>query len=179
MAKAKATKAEAASLAKDVKKAHAATGRPVSPTDDPTDHSTSASAIAGQADPGKKSGATASAASLDKLTAKDKDKEAAEAAEVDNTIVGKIRRSELYAVNDHPNGGGWVVAISPQNDPKASQASKRLSSVQPLDTFPPKTGMRVIPKDGDEFVIGEGFGPDSQPGDWQKVVRPDGSLLFA
>lgn len=170
------TKAKAAGQAKDVRKAHAVTGRPVSPTDDPTDHSTSAAAIAGL---GTKSGAVANAASIDALNKTDKAKEAAELAKIDNTIVGKIRRSELYAVNDHPNGGGWMVAISPQNDPNASPASKRLSSVQPLDTFAPKTGMRVVPKDGEEFVIGEGFNLDATPADWQKVTKPDGSLLFA
>lgn len=175
----KVSKATAASQAKSVKKAHAKSARPVSPTDDPTDHSTSASELAGQIDPKGKSGATVNAESIDKLSAKADEKEEAERKEVDNSIVGKIRRSELYAVNDHPNGGGWYVGISPQNDPKASEASKRLSSVQPLDTFAPKTGMQVKPKDGDSFVIGEGFGPDATPADWARVTTPDGKPLFA
>lgn len=97
----------------------------------------------------------------------------------DNSLEAKIKKSELYAVNDHPSGGGLYVGISPQNDPKASDASKRLSSVAPLDTVAPKTGMRVVPKDGDAFAIGEGFNQDSTPEDWQRVTRPDGSLLFA
>ena len=175
----KVSKATAAGQAKSVRKAHAASGRPVSPTDDPTDHSMSASEISGQTDPKGRSGATVNAESIDRLSAKMDENEAADQAEVDNSIVGKIRRSELYAVNDHPNGGGWMVAISPQNDPNASPASKRLSSVQPLDTFAPKTGMQVRPKDGDAFVIGEGFGPDATPADWAKVVRPDGKPLFS
>ena len=155
----KAEKAEKAEAKAEVKAAAAAaTAKPASVAPgspgDPTDHS-----IGG--------GKAAEAA-----------KAAAQAAEVDNTIVGKIRRSELYAVNDHPSGGGWYVGISPQNDPKASEASKRLSSVQPLDTFAPKTGMRVVPKDKEAFVIGEGFGPDATPADWARVTFPDGKPLF-
>jgi len=95
------------------------------------------------------------------------------------SLEAKIAKSELFAVNDHVGGGGVYVGISPQNDPEASEAQKRLSSVNPLTIVAPKTGMRVIPKDGDAFTIGEGFGPDATPADWARVTRPDGKPLFA
>lgn len=145
--------------------------------EDPKDHGTSAAALATQADPSGKSGATVNAKSMDALTDKTKAEED-KAKQDDNSLAAKIRRSELFVVNDHTTGGGPYVGISPQNDPKASEASKRLSAVTPLGAVAPQTGMRVIPKDGDAFTVGEGFGPDSVPGDWAKVTRTDGSPLF-
>jgi hypothetical protein len=164
---------------KTVEKAHAASGRPVSPTEDPTDHSVSASTLAAQVDPKGAGGATVNAKSMDSLSKTAKAAEDKEKLEDDQSLVGKMRRSELFWVNDHTTGGGPYVGISPQNDPKASEASKRLSAVHPLDGVAPQTGMRVIPKDGDAFTVGEGFGPDATPKDWARVTRPDGSSLLA
>ena len=144
----------------------AAAGTP----EDPTDHSKPASAIAAQVDPKGKSAANAE--SMDAVKTEDAEPD-------ENSLDAKIKRSELFVVNDHPSGGGPYVGISPQNDPNASEASKRLSTVAPLGTVAPKTGMRVIPKDGDAFTIGEGFGLDATPADWAKVTRSDGSPLFA
>lgn len=96
----------------------------------------------------------------------------------DNSLEAKIRRSELFWVNDHTVGGGPYIGISPQNDPKASQASKLRSNVEPLDLHAPRTGLQVRPKDGDPFVIPDGFGLDSTPADWAKVTYPDGKPLF-
>jgi hypothetical protein len=142
--------------------------------EDPTDHSKSASALAAQVDPAGKSGATVNAKSMEAVKDKAKDEQPA-----DNSLAGKILKSQLFVVNDHVNGGGPYVGISPQSDPNASESSKRLSSVNPLGIVAPRTGMQVRPKDGDAFAIGEGFGPDSTPAEWAKVTKPDGSLLFA
>lgn len=174
----RASKAKAASLAESVKKDHALSGRPVSPTDDPTDHSASAAEIAGQTDPKGRSGATVNAESIDKLSAKADEKEETERAEEDNSFVGKLRKSGLYFVRDHSTGLDYI-GESPQNDPKASDASKLRSTVMPLDVHPPRTGMQVRVKDGDSFAVGEGFGPDAVPGDWMKVLKPDGKPLFS
>ena len=103
---------------------------------------------------------------------------AAEAEEVDSSIVGKIRRSGLYFVRDHSTGLDYV-GISPQNDPKASDASKLRSSVMPLDVTPPKTGMQIKPESGDSFSVADGFGPDATVEDWAKVLTPSGAPLFA
>lgn len=157
--------------AKKVEEDHAKTGKPVSPTEDPTDHSKPASEIAAQVNPAGKSGAAVNAASIEAVAKDDEDAKP-------QGLAGKIRKSELYAVNDHVSGGGLYIGISPQNDPKATEAQKRLSSVNPLSSVAPRTGMQVRPKDGDAFSVGDGFGPDSVPSDWQKVVRPDGSPLF-
>lgn len=138
----------------------AAAGTP----EDPTDHSKPASEIA--VDPKAKT-----AVSIDAVKIED--------APEENSLEAKIKKSELFVVNDHPSGGGPYVGISPQNDPDASESSKRLSSVASLGTVAPKTGMRVIPKDGDAFTIGEGFGLDATPADWAKVTKPDGTPLFA
>jgi len=149
-----------------VEKDHAATGKPVSPTEDPTDHSVPAGKIAAAVDPSGKSDATVKA------------KEDQEKLEEDKSLAGKIRKSELFFVRDHTTGRDYV-GISPQNDPKATEGSKRLSLVSALDSVAPRTGMQVVPKDGDAFVIGDGFGPDSNPGDWARVTKPDGSPFFA
>lgn len=176
----KAEKAEAKADAAAAKKAAAdkpagvAAGSP----GDPTDHSVSAGALAAQVDPAKKSGAAVNAESMDKISAKADAKEKAEAAEEDNTIVGKLKRSGLYFVRNHSTGEDYI-GESPQNDPDASDASKLRSTVMPISVHPPRTGMQVRIKGGESFTVGEGFGPDAVPADWQKVTKPDGSLLFA
>lgn len=163
-----ATKADADKVETD----HAKTGKPVSPTEDPTDHSTSASALAAQVDPAGKSGATVNAKSMEAVTDKTD-----EAKPDDNSLAGKILKSGLFFVRDHTTGEDYV-GISPQNDPKASDATKRLSSVTPLGSVSPRTGMIVKPKDGDAFTVGEGFGPDALPSDWLKVMNSEGKSLF-
>lgn len=174
-----ATKKEtAAAGASKVKAAHAATGKPLSPTEDPTKHDVPASAIAGQVDPKGQSGATVNAASIDSLEATADEKEKVELEAADQGLPGKIKRSELYLVNDHSRGGGPYVGISPQNDPKADQASKERSAVTPLGNVAPRTGLQVRMKDGTSFTIGDGFGPDSTPADWAKVTLPSGEPLF-
>lgn len=165
--------------AKKVEQDHAKTGRPVSPTEDPKEHGVSAASIAKQTDPKGTSGATVNAASMDKVSKADKANEDEEKLKEDQSLAGKIRRSELFWVNDHTVGGGPYIGISPQNDPKASQASKLRSNVEPLDMHAPKTGLQVRPKDGDPFVIPDGFGLDSTPADWARVTFPDGKPLFA
>lgn len=163
-----------------VEKAHAkAGGKPVSPTEDPTVRATSASALAAQIDPKGTSGATVNAASMDKVNKDDEAKEEAEKQEEDQSIAGKIRRSGLYFVRDHSRGGDGYIGVSPQNDPKADQASKERSLVAPLDGISPRTGMQVRLEDGTSFSIPDGFNQSSQPGDWAKVLRPDGSPLFS
>lgn len=164
--------------AKKVEKDHAQTGKPVSPTENPADHSVSATKLAAQVDPKGTSGATVNAKSMDAVGKADKAKEDKEKIEEDQSITGKIRRSELFWVNDHTVGGGPYIGISPQNDPKASQASKLRSAVEPLDMHAPRTGLQVRPKDGDPFVIPDGFGLDSTPADWARVTFPDGKPLF-
>lgn len=155
-------------------KAKASPGTP----EDPTDHSKSASAIADQTDPKGKSGAAANAASMDAVNKKDEDKKEAKKAGESNTIADKIIASGLFFVRDHSTGEDYV-GISPQNNPDANTASKLRSAVTPLGTVAPRTGMIIRPKSGDAFTIGEGFGPDSQPGDWAKVTSPDGKALFS
>lgn len=173
------TKAKSQADAKKVEKDHAMTGRPVSPTEDPEVHAVPASELAKQVDPKGTSGATVNAASMDKVNKAEEAKEDQERLEEDKSIAGKIRRSELFWVNDHTVGGGPYIGISPQNDPKASQASKLRSTVEPLDMHAPKTGLQVRPKDGDPFVIPDGFGLDATPADWARVTFPDGKPLFA
>lgn len=165
-------KAARSASKKKIDKDHAATGRPVSPTEDPTDHSTSAAALAGQVDPRGRSGATANAESMDAVNRDAEAKEDQERAEDDNSLAGKIRKSELFLVNDHSRGGGPYVGISPQNDPKADQSSKNRSAVTPLGMVAPRTGLEIRLKDGTSFTIGDGFGPDATPADWAKVVNP-------
>ena len=164
--------------AKKVDADHAKTGRPVSPTEDPTDHSVSATEMAQQLDPKGTSGASANAKSMDKVAAADEDAEAKRLLEEDKSLAGRIRKSGLYWVNDHSTGGGPKISISPQNDQKASEASRRVSIVEPVEFHAPATGIPVILEDGTSFTVGEGFGPGSQPSDWDKVRRPDGSPLF-
>lgn len=171
--------AQAQADSKKVQDDHAKTGKPVSPTEDPAVHAMSATDIAKQTDPKGASGATANAASMDKVSKADQAKADKKAAEEDQSIAGKIRKSQLFWVNDHTVGGGPYIGISPQNDPKASQASKLRSTVEPLDMHAPKTGLQVRPKDGDPFVIPDGFGLDSTPADWARVTFPDGKPLFA
>lgn len=167
------TKAQADKVDAD----HAKTGRPLSATEDPTDHSVSAAEISAQVDPKGKSGVNA--ASIDKVNKADKAKEDKKKVEEDQTIVGKIQRSGLFFVRDHSTGEDFV-GISPQNNPDASTASKLRSSVNPLGTVAPRTGMIVRPTDGPAFTIPDGFGPDSDPSDWAKVVNPEsGKALFA
>lgn len=164
--------------AKKVDQDHAKTGRPVSPTEDPADHSVPATQLAAQVDPKGTSGATVNAKSMDAVSKTDQAREDQERLEEDQSIAGKIRRSQLFWVNDHTVGGGPYIGISPQNDPKASQASKLRSTVEPLDIHAPKTGLQVRPKDADAFVIPDGFGLDSSPADWARVTFPDGKPLF-
>lgn len=159
-----------------VKDDHEAAGKPLSPTEDPTDHSKSASEIAAQVDLKGESGATVNAKNMEAVSKDDETKE--EKAEEDQTIVGKIRRSQLFFVRNHVSGQDYV-GISPQNDPKATPAEKRLSSVFPLDGVSPRTGIQIVPKDGDPFSVGDGYGPDKTPADWAGVNRPDGKPLFA
>jgi len=173
-----ATKDKGAADAEKVKKDHAKTGKPVGPVDDPTDHSVPAGAIAAKVDPAGKSGATVNAETMDAVSKADEAKEDQEKAEEDNSIAGKLRKTGLFFVHDHSTGRRYV-GISPQNDPKATEGSKRLSTVQSLDAAAPRTGIEVIPAEGDSFVVGDGFGPDATPADWSKVTRPDGSLFLA
>lgn len=112
-------------------------------------------------------------------SAADASEKAKAAAEEDNSIVGKIRKSGLHFVQDHTIGGAGYVGISPQNDPKASEASKRLSAVTSLDSVSPRTGMQIRMKDGSSFAVADGFGPETVPADWAKVNTPDGKPLFA
>lgn len=174
----KSTKKAAAGAKKAVEKAHAATGRPVSPTEDPTDHSVPAPEIAKQLDPKGTSGAAINAASIDKVRKADEQAAEEQQAEVDNSIAGKIARSGLYFVRDHSRGGDAYIGISPSQDEKADYASKTRSLVEPLDLHSPRTGMQVILKDGTSFTLGDEFGMDSTPADWAKVKSPDGKLLF-
>lgn len=164
---------------KEIEKAHQAQGRPVSPTDDPTDHSLPATQLAAQVDPKKESGATVNAKSMDAMNRADEAAEDKERLDDDQSIGGKLRRSGLFFVRDHTTGEDYV-GISPAADPNASYASKTRSLVQPLDLVSPRTGMVVRPKDGDAFTIPEGFGPDSNPGRWAEVRNPTSNEpLFA
>lgn len=176
VAKKKASKAAATATRRTIEKAH--TDRPVSPTDDPTDHSVSAREIAGQVDPKGTGGATVNAASIDTVTADDKAKEDADRLAEDQSIFGKARRAGMFFIRDHSRGGAAYVGISPQNDPKADQASKERSLVEPLELHPPQTGIEIRFPDGFSMSVPDGFGPGSQPGDWAKITRPDGSPLF-
>lgn len=170
---------KAQAQANKVEKDHAKTGRPVSPTEDPKDRSVSAGAIAAQVDPKGTGGATVNAKSMDKVNKADEAKEDKEKLEEDQSIAGKLRRSELFLVTDHSLGGDPYVGISPQNDPKATPASKLRSQVRALDMVAPRTGMQVRPKSGDAFSVGEGFGLDTTPADWARVTTPDGKPFIA
>jgi hypothetical protein len=172
----KAAKKKATASRKSIEKAHA--GKPVSPTEDPTDHSTSAASIAAKTDPSGKGGATVNAASMDAVSADMKNKEDADRLAEDQSIFGKARRAGIFWVNDHSRGGGPYIGISPQNDPKADQASKERSTVEPLELHAPRTGLQVRLPDGTSFNIPDGFGNDTTPNDWARVVRPDGKPLF-
>lgn len=161
--------------ADQVKADHAKTGKPLSPAEDPTDHSKPASEIAAQVDPKGSSGATVNAASMDAVNKEGDEK----AADEDNTIAGKLLRSGLVFVRDHSTGEDYV-GESPQNNPDASTASKLRSSITPLGAVAPRTGMIVRPKDGPAFTIPDGFGPDSTPDHWSGVTNPEtGKALFA
>jgi hypothetical protein len=170
----KDTKGQAAKVEAD----HAKSGRPVSPTEDPTKHAVPASELAGQIDPTKKSGATVNAESMDKIQAKEEEKEQAQQAALDEGLPGKIKASGLFFVRDHSVGGDGYVGISPQNDPNATEASKNRSVVVPLTVHAPRTGMQIRPKDGDAFSVPDGFGLDTTPADWGRVMSPDGKPLF-
>lgn len=165
--------------AKKVEKDHAATGRPVSPTEDPEVHAVPASEIAKQLDPKGGSGATVNATSMDRVNATEKAKEDKERLEEDKSLAGRIRKTGLMWINDHSVGGGPYIGISPQNDPKATEASKLRSIVEPLDLHVPHTGLQVRIPDGDTFTIGDGFGPGSNFNDWGRITKPDGKPLFA
>ena len=164
--------------AKKVEQDHAKTGRPVSPTEDPESHAVPASEIAKQLDPRGGSGATVNAAAMDRINATDEAEEQKRLAEEDKSLAGRIRRSGLLWINDHSTGGGPYVGISPQNDPKATEASKRVSIVEPLDLHVPHTGLQVRIPDGETFSVGDGFGPGSSFNDWGRVMLPSGEPLF-
>lgn len=172
-------KKQSAADAKKVEADHAKTGRPVSPTEDPTDHSVSAGAMAAQLDPHGRSGAAVNAKAMDKVAEADEAAEAKALAEEDKSLAGRIRKSQLYWIVDHSMGGNPYIGISPQNDPDASPASKRVSIVEPVEFHSPATGLEIRLPDGPSFTVGDGFGPGSQPSDWDKIKRPDGSPLFA
>lgn len=167
---------KASGKAKEAERA-AATGRPTSPTEDLTDHSVPAGELAKQVDPKGESGAAVNAKSIEAVSEKaDVDEEAAKEVE-DNSLAGRIRRSGLLFVRNHVTGEDYV-GQSPQNDPNATAAEKRLSSVAALDGVAPRTGMVVKPAKGDAFTVGEGFGPEKTPADWAAVNTPDGKPLF-
>lgn len=170
-------KKQSAADAKKVEADHAKTGRPISPTEDPTDHSVSAGAMAAQLDPRGHSGAAVNAKAMDKVAEADKAAEAKALAEEDKSLFGKMRRSGLYHIMDNTIGTAYV-GISPQNDPDATPASRRLSAVTPLDMVAPRTGLEVRLPGGPSFAIGEGFGMDTNPGDWARVTLPTGEPLF-
>jgi hypothetical protein len=170
-------KAKKAAVKKEIEKAHA--GKPVSPTEDPADHSTSAASLAAATDPKGKTGATVNAESMDAVNKDMEAKEDADRLEEDQSIFGRARRAGIFWVNDHSRGGGPYIGISPQNDPKADTASKERSTVEPLELHVPQTGMQVRLEDGTSFGIPEGFGPGSTPADWERALkRPDGKPLF-
>lgn len=175
MAKKKAAKA--AATRKTIEKAH--TDRPVSPTDDLTDHSVSATEMAAQTDPKGRSGAAVNAESIDAVSAGDGAKEDADRLAEDQSFFGKARRAGMFFVRDHSRGGAAYIGISPQNDPDADRASKERSLVEPLELHPPQTGLEIRFEDGSSMTVPDGFGPGSQPSDWARVTRPDGSPLFA
>jgi hypothetical protein len=169
MAKAKAAKKTATK--KQIEKQH--TDRPVSPTEDPTDHSTSAANLTKAIDPKASSGAAVNARSMDAVNREQDAKEDAERLEEDQSVFGKARRMGLFFVRDHSRGGAAYIGISPQNDPDADRASKERSLVEPLDLHKPQTGMEVRLKDGSAFTIPDGFGPGSTPADWARVIDPN------
>jgi len=149
----------------------ATTDKPKAAMDSLETHSTSAGNIAESVDSGKKSKA---AASIDDA-AKGIEEKPAE----DNSLFARMARSGLVYVRDHTSGQDYV-GIPPSQDENATDASKRLSAVIPLSTIGPRTGMRVIPKDGEPFQIGEGFGLDANPDRWEGVTNPKtGKALFA
>jgi hypothetical protein len=47
-----------------------------------------------------------------------------------------------------------------------------------LTVHAPRTGMQIRPKDGDAFSVPDGFGLDTTPADWGRVMSPDGKPLF-
>jgi hypothetical protein len=167
----KAGTTDAKDTKKDIEKAHQVQGRPVSPTDDPTDHSVPASQIAKQVDPKATSSATVNAKSMDTMNRADEAKEDKGKLEEDQSVGGKLRRSGLFFVRDHSTGMEYI-GISPANDPNASMATKTRSQIQSIDSVSPRTGMVVKPKDGDAFTVPEGYGPDSTPDRWMSVVDP-------
>jgi hypothetical protein len=156
---------------KQIEKAH--TDRPVSPTEDPTDHSVSATELAKSVDPKGDSGAAVNAKSMDAVNRDLDAKEDAERLEEDQSVFGKARRMGLFFVRDHSRGGAAYIGISPQVDPDADRASKERSLVEPLELHAPATGTEVRMPDGKSFTIPDGFGPGSTPADWAKVVNPE------
>lgn len=163
---------------KKVEKDHAKTGKPISPTEDPEKHAVSAGTIAAQTDPSGKSGVAVNAKSIDAVNEADKAKEDAEKMEADQSILAKMRRAGLFFVRDHSRGGDGYIGPSPQNDPKADQASRERSLVEPVEMHPPRTGMQVRLADGVTFSVPDGFGPSDNADAWGRVTRPDGSPLF-
>jgi hypothetical protein len=168
---------KATGQAAKVKADHAKTGRPVSPTEDPTSHKTTGAALASQVDPKGTSGATVNAKTVDDIAAVEAEKQKADEAAVDNSLLGRIAKKGFFFVRDHTTGVDYVGA-SPQNDPDASEASKLRSGVFPLSQIAPRTGMLIRLEKGNSFQLGEGFGPETNPGDWQRVTTPDGKPLF-
>jgi hypothetical protein len=164
-------------MAATKKKAKSRSGLPSSPVEDLTDHPMPASQMAAQVDPKGAGGATVNAKSMDKVSGQVDAKEKQAKAEEDNSIGGKIRKSELFFVRNHVTGEDYV-GISPQNDENATPAEKRLSSVSALDGVAPRTGMIVKPKEGQAFTVGDGYGPDKTPADWASISTPDGKPLF-
>lgn len=136
---------------------------------------TSASAIAESIDKGGKG--KAAAASIDESAASLAATEAEE--KEDNSLFARIAKSGLVFVNDHSTGNQYV-GIPPSQDPDSSEASRRLAAISPLSAVGPRTGMKIVPKGGDPFQVGEGFGPDANPDRWEGVVNPEtGKALFA
>lgn len=163
---------------KEIEKAHSIQGRPVSPTDDPTDHSVPATQLAAQVDPKKESGATVNAKSMDAMNRADEAAEDKERLDDDQSLAGKIRRSGLYFNRDHTVGREYV-GITPSLDPNASVASLHRTLTEPLSSHPPRTGMQIYPKDGEAFTVPEGFGNDTNADDWGRVTNPaNGEPLF-
>jgi hypothetical protein len=165
MAKKTATKRE-------IEKAH--TDRPVSPTEDPTDHSVSAGTLAKAVDPKGDSGATVNARSMDAVNREQDAKEDAEKLEEDQSVFGKARRMGLFWVNDHSVGGGPYIGISPQNDPNATPASKLRSNVESIESHSPVVGLQVRLSNGTIFSLPDTFPPvGGNPSDWAKVINPE------
>jgi hypothetical protein len=156
---------------KEIEKDHAIQGRPVSPADDPTDHSVPATQIAAQVDPKGEGGATVNARSMDAVNRADEAAEDRERLEDDKSLAGKIRRSGLFFVRDHSVGREYI-GVTPSLDSEASVASQHRSLTEPLSMHPPRTGMQIYPKDGEPFTVADGFGNDTNGGDWARVINP-------